>query len=133
MDLKTKSKAELIALVEELQSEDANTAIATLQGRVAQLEAEAAQAQSAPSTGNIDAERAEWQSIIDEQQQRIAALEATKGNVLPLVEVDGHRYQIKGNITANGGRVYTPQEIAADADLIKQQVKKGNKMIALVN
>lgn len=124
MNLDKMNKAQLVELVSQLQAEDQNQEVSKLQARIAELEAQLAEAGSA---SNDDVEG--YKKMVDELAAENRALKATKGNGKPMVVISGKHYQVLGSITANGGKVYTPEQIAADIEFAAAQVKRGNKML----
>jgi hypothetical protein len=128
MELKSLKKDELIALCEQLQAEDTNKVVADLQNALAERDARIAELEASPKEGDS----AEYERTISNLTKRIADLEGTKGNVIPLVTSGGKTYQPLGAIMVAGIR-HSVADILANQTLIDEQVKKGNKMFKLVS
>lgn len=134
MNLNQKNKAELIQLIDQLQSDDANATVAALQGQLSDLESkisnlnEQLNEAARPSAANND-EVAEYQTIIKGLQQRIAAYEKVYGP--QFFPADNHLVHAKGNIMVDG-KVITPTMLATDPVLLQRELKKGNKMLEVV-
>jgi len=127
MSLDKKNKAELIAMLEQLQAEDANATITALQNEVEASKAAIAERDVRIAELENDSDVAGYEKQIERLVKENTALKENKGNPNPMVEVDNEHIQILGPIMV-GGLVKSVTDLQKDPDLVRAQLKKGNKM-----